>query len=52
MGEWMKEVKIRLSEEDHKRLRKAAKKNLRSMNKQVSAFINEGLQREQAAVRA
>jgi len=48
MGEHMKEIKIRLGKDEHRRLRQTAKKNLRSMNKQVTAFVVDGLQREKS----
>lgn len=46
VGELMKEIKIRLSKDEHRRLQQTAKKNLRSMNKQVTVFVVAGLQRE------
>lgn len=48
----MKEVKIRLSKEEHRRLAAVAKKNLRSMNKQVTAFVVDGLERAKQAATA
>ena len=50
-GGKVKEVKIRLSKGDHKRLHEAAKKNLRSMNKQVTVFVVDGLRREKQEAR-
>jgi hypothetical protein len=50
-GGKVKEVKIRLSKDDHKRLREAARKNLRSMNKQVTVFVVAGLEQEKQEAR-
>ena len=42
----MKEVKVRLEENEYKRLVESAKKAFRSVNKQVTVYVLRGIETE------